>query len=111
MHLPLASARSLLKTINQNFGTIVFCRRYLDRLGLDKYLLGVRNIRVISETNAIKLTDSLFQMNSLVSNGIVDMYHPLNDIKGSYTAQFEHVRATSHLSKKKFSTNLYDRLS
>lgn len=39
--LNLASARSLLKTINQNFGTIVFCRRYLDRLGLDKYLLGV----------------------------------------------------------------------
>ena len=42
VHLPLASARALLKTINQNFGTIPFCRRYLDRLGLDKYLLGVR---------------------------------------------------------------------
>ncbi|OKL61320.1 Methionine aminopeptidase 2-2 [Talaromyces atroroseus] len=69
VHLPLASARSLLKTINQNFGTIVFCRRYLDRLGLDKYLLG---------------------MNSLISHGIVDMYSPLNDVSGSYTAQFEH---------------------
>jgi methionyl aminopeptidase len=49
MHLPLASARSLLKTINQNFGTIVFCRRYLDRLGLDKYLLGVSDICIISK--------------------------------------------------------------
>ena len=42
VHLPLTSARALLKTIDQNFGTIPFCRRYLDRLGLEKYLLGVR---------------------------------------------------------------------
>lgn len=27
------SARSLLKTINNNFGTLAFCRRWLDRLG------------------------------------------------------------------------------
>ncbi|KUL85924.1 hypothetical protein ZTR_06365 [Talaromyces verruculosus] len=69
VHLPLASARALLKTINQNFGTIPFCRRYLDRLGLDKYLLG---------------------MNSLISHGIVQKYEPLVDIPGSYTAQWEH---------------------
>ncbi|KAL4866093.1 hypothetical protein BDV12DRAFT_139703 [Aspergillus spectabilis] len=67
--LPLASARSLWKTINQNFGTIVFCRRYLDRLGLDRYLAG---------------------MNSLVQHGVVDVYAPLVDTKGSYSAQFEH---------------------
>ncbi|KAK2796818.1 hypothetical protein FQN50_009419 [Emmonsiellopsis sp. PD_5] len=40
-HLRLSSARSLLKTIDENFGTLVFCRRYLDRLGVKKYLLGV----------------------------------------------------------------------
>lgn len=28
--------------INDNFGTIVFCRRYLERLGVDRYLAGVR---------------------------------------------------------------------
>ncbi|KAL4916068.1 peptidase M24, structural domain-containing protein [Aspergillus aurantiobrunneus] len=67
--LPLASARSLYKTINENFGTIVFCRRYLDRLGLQRYLAG---------------------MNSLVQHGIVDVYSPLVDVKGSYSAQFEH---------------------
>ncbi|KAL5336292.1 MetAP 2-2 [Aspergillus crustosus] len=67
--LPLASARSLWKTINQNFDTIVFCRRYLDRLGLERYLAG---------------------MNSLVQHGVVDVYAPLVDIKGSYSAQFEH---------------------
>ena len=39
--LPLSSAKRLHKTIRENFGTIVFCRRYLDRLGVDKYLAGV----------------------------------------------------------------------
>ncbi|KAL3456505.1 MetAP 2-2 [Aspergillus heterothallicus] len=67
--LPLASARSLWKTINENFGTIVFSRRYLERLGTERYLAG---------------------MNSLVNQGIVDVYPPLIDVKGSYSAQFEH---------------------
>lgn len=39
--LRLSSAKSLLNTINKNFGTLPFCRRYLDRLGQEKYLLGV----------------------------------------------------------------------
>lgn len=39
--LRLSSAKSLLNTITKNFGTLPFCRRYLDRLGQDKYLLGV----------------------------------------------------------------------
>ena len=30
-------------------------------------------------------------MNSLVNNGIVEQYAPLMDVKGSYSAQFEHV--------------------
>ncbi|OAX81212.1 methionine aminopeptidase 2-1 [Emergomyces africanus] len=67
--LRLTSAKNLLNIITKNFGTLPFCRRYLDRLGQEKYLLG---------------------LNNLVSNGIVDAYPPLCDIKGSYTAQFEH---------------------
>lgn len=39
--LRLQSAKNLLKVIDKNFGTLPFCRRYLDRLGQDKYLLGV----------------------------------------------------------------------
>lgn len=39
--LPLASAKRLHKTIKENFGTIVFCRRYLDRIGVERYLAGV----------------------------------------------------------------------
>ena len=44
--LRVSSARSLLNTITKNFGTLPFCRRYLDRLGHDKYLLGVSNDHV-----------------------------------------------------------------
>jgi len=67
--LRIASAKNLLRSIEKNFGTLPFCRRYLDRLGHDKYLLG---------------------LNNLVQSGIVQDYPPLCDIKGSYTAQFEH---------------------
>lgn len=65
----LQSAKNLLKTIDTYFGTLPFCRRYLDRLGEDKYL---------------------FALNNLVRNGHVQDYPPLNDIAGSYTAQYEH---------------------
>ena len=67
--LRVASAKSLLRSIDKNFGTLPFCRRYLDRLGHEKYLLG---------------------LNNLVQAGIVQDYPPLCDVKGSYTAQFEH---------------------
>lgn len=42
--LRLSSAKNLLNVINKNFGTLPFCRRYLDRLGQEKYLLGVSEI-------------------------------------------------------------------
>lgn len=37
----LFSARKLLQTIDQSFGTLPFCRRYLERAGEKNYLLGV----------------------------------------------------------------------
>lgn len=67
--LRISSAKTLLNSITKNFGTLPFCRRYLDRLGHDKYLLG---------------------LNNLVSSGIVEAYPPLCDVKGSWTAQSEH---------------------
>jgi methionyl aminopeptidase len=39
--LPFTSANKLYKIIREQFGTIVFCRRYLERLGVDRYLAGV----------------------------------------------------------------------
>lgn len=70
-HVPLRmpKAKSLLNTITKNFGTLAFCRRWLDRAGETKYLMALKN---------------------LVDSGVVDPYPPLCDIKGCYTAQFEH---------------------
>ncbi|KAI8149723.1 peptidase M24, structural domain-containing protein [Fennellomyces sp. T-0311] len=70
-HVPIRvpRAKSLLASINKHFGTLPFCRRYLDRVGEEKYLLGLRN---------------------LVSSGVVTAYPPLVDTRGSYTAQLEH---------------------
>ncbi|XP_046546235.1 methionine aminopeptidase 2-like [Haliotis rubra] len=70
-HIPLRLTKSkqLLNVINQNFGTLAFCRRWLDRLNQTKYLMGLKN---------------------LCDVGIIDPYPPLCDIKGCYTAQFEH---------------------
>ncbi len=45
------------------------CFRFLDRLGETKYQMALKN---------------------LCDAGIVDAYPPLCDIKGCYTAQFEH---------------------
>ncbi|KAJ3309687.1 Methionine aminopeptidase 2B, partial [Gonapodya sp. JEL0774] len=69
VNLRVPRARSLLNTINKNWNTLAFCRRYLDRIGEEKYLLGLK---------------------ALVEAGVVNPYPPLCDIKGSYTAQFEH---------------------
>ncbi|KIV99383.1 methionine aminopeptidase, type II [Verruconis gallopava] len=62
-------ARSLLKTIDENFGTIVFAKRYLERVGVKNYLLPLKE---------------------LVRQGIVEQYGPLSDVPGSFVAQFEH---------------------
>lgn len=71
-HVPLRlqSAKTLLHTITTHFGTLPFCRRYLDRLD--------------------NKTPYLLALNSLVKEGIVEDYPPLCDQRGSMTAQFEH---------------------
>ncbi|KAJ3301033.1 Methionine aminopeptidase 2B [Kappamyces sp. JEL0829] len=70
-HVPLRLNRSkqLLNTITREFGTLPFCRRYLDRIGEVRYVTALKN---------------------LVDVGLVIACPPLVDIKGSYTAQFEH---------------------
>lgn len=67
--LRLASAKQLLNVIDNTFGTLPFCRRYLDKIGQDKYLLA---------------------LNNLVKAGVVTDYPPLMDVPKSYTAQLEH---------------------
>ena len=70
-HVPLRlpRAKQLLGVIDRNFGTLAFCRRFLDRAGETKYLMALKN---------------------LCDNGIIQPYPPLVDVKGSYVAQYEH---------------------
>lgn len=67
--LRLQSSKSLLNVINKHFSTLAFCRRWLDRVGCTKYQMALKD---------------------LCDKGVVDPYPPLCDVKGSYTAQFEH---------------------
>jgi len=67
--LRLQSSKTLLNIVNKNFGTLAFCKRWLDRAGATKYQMALKD---------------------LCDKGIVDAYPPLCDIKGCYTAQFEH---------------------
>ena len=86
-----ASAKSLLKSIDENFGTLVFSRRYLERIGVRNYHLGMR---------------------SLVWNGIVESYGPLVDVPGSYVAQFEHVSMVRELKIAEYANSIFlNRLS
>lgn len=67
--LRLQSSKQLLGTINKNFGTLAFCKRWLDRAGATKYQMALKD---------------------LCDKGVVEAYPPLCDIKGCYTAQYEH---------------------
>mmetsp|Transcript_80085 Transcript_80085/g.185980 ORF Transcript_80085/g.185980 Transcript_80085/m.185980 type:complete len:600 (+) Transcript_80085:81-1880(+) len=70
-HIPLRvkSSKALLRTIEQNFGTLAFCRRWLDDIGQTRHLMALKN---------------------LVDNELVQPYPPLRDVKGSYVTQMEH---------------------
>lgn len=63
------SAKKLLKTINENYGTLAWCRRWIEDLGESNYLIGLRE---------------------LCNAGIVQDCPPLVDIARSYVAQYEH---------------------
>lgn len=67
--LPSQRCKDLVALIKANFGTLPWCRRYLERAGEDKYLLA---------------------LNQLVRAGVVEDYPPLVDTLGCYTAQYEH---------------------
>ena len=61
-------AKALLAEITNRFGTLAFCRKWLD------------------ET----FQRHIVPLNALVNAGAVDAYPPLNDVTGSYVAQYEH---------------------
>jgi methionyl aminopeptidase len=62
-------AKLLYKHLQTHFGTLPFCRKWLDRQGQDRHIMA---------------------LNQLVESGAVSKYPPLCEIKSAYTAQFEH---------------------
>lgn len=80
-----AGAKSLLAHINKNHGTLAFCRKWLDNEGQPRHLMSLKQ---------------------LVDAGIVNPYPPLCDVKGSYTAQFEHTLVLRPTCKEVLSRGL-----
>ena len=80
--LRMASSKKLLHHIDQTFGTLAFCRRWLDRDdGGSAYVHGSTNGKQVKYMGALK---------NLCDVGIIQPIPPLCDIPGSYTAQYEH---------------------
>lgn len=66
------SDRKLLSLLQDNFKTMAFCQRFIERAGDRSYTL---------------------TLNELVKNKFVDPYPPLSDVVGSYVSQHEHTFA------------------
>lgn len=62
-------AEDLKKFINKNFGTLAFCRRWLEDAGQKRYLLSLKK---------------------LIDEGFINAYPPLCDVATSMTSQMEH---------------------
>lgn len=82
-HVPLRmqSSKKLLAHINKTFGTLAFCRRWLERPDGGSTFVNGANGKQEKYMGALK---------NLCDVGIIQPYPPLCDIKGCYTAQYEH---------------------
>lgn len=79
MQLRSDKAQQLLRHINKQYSTLAFCRKWLDRDGHDRHLL---------------------HLNHLAEQGAINKYPPLCDVKGSYTAQYEHTILLKPMAKE-----------
>eukprot|EP01126_Amoeba_proteus_P042642 TRINITY_DN4643_c0_g1_i16.p1 TRINITY_DN4643_c0_g1~~TRINITY_DN4643_c0_g1_i16.p1 ORF type:complete len:172 (-),score=37.94 TRINITY_DN4643_c0_g1_i16:103-618(-) len=68
-NLRIQRTRQLYSYINSKYSTLAFCRRWLDDDGQTGHIASLRQ---------------------LVTARLVTQHPPLSDVKGSYTAQFEH---------------------
>lgn len=82
-HVPLRlpRAKRLLAHINKTFGTLAFCKRWLERPDGGSATVNGDRGQQDKYGGALK---------NLCDVGIVQPYPPLCDVKGSYTAQYEH---------------------
>ena len=82
-HVPLRlpTSKKLLSHINKTFGTLAFCKRWLERDDGGSFTINGKEGRQTHYNAALK---------NLCDVGLVTAYPPLVDIKGSYVAQYEH---------------------
>jgi len=82
-HVPLRMprAKKLLAHVNKTFGTLAFCRRWLERDDGGSAAVNGASGKQEKYLGALK---------NLCDAGIVDAIPPLVDVKGSYVAQLEH---------------------
>jgi len=82
-HVPLRlpTAKKLLSHVNRTYGTLGFCRRWLEREDGGSYVVN---------KNKGKQTRYLGALKNLCDAGIISPLPPLCDEKGSYVAQYEH---------------------
>lgn len=82
-HVPLRmqSSKKLLSHINKTFGTLAFCRRWLERDDGGSAFVNPEGAKQEKYMGALK---------NLCDVGIIQPYPPLCDVKGCYTAQYEH---------------------
>jgi len=82
-HIPLRLERSkqLLRHINKTFGTLAFCRRWLERDDGGSFTVN---------GNGGKQEKYIGSLKNLCDVGIIQPYPPLCDVRGSYVAQYEH---------------------
>lgn len=62
-------AKALLNFVDKHYGTLAFCRRWVERDGFGNHIMPLK---------------------ALCDAGIINPYPPLNDNVGSYVAQYEH---------------------
>ena len=80
--LRLPRAKQLLGHINKTFGTLAFCRRWLERPD--------GGSTAVNGPSGGQQERYLGALKSLCDAGLVNAYPPLVDTRGSYTAQYEH---------------------
>lgn len=82
-HVPLRmpASKRLLGHVNRTFGTLAFCRRWLEREDGGSLTINGLNGKQTRYLGALK---------NLCDVGIIDPCPPLLETKGSYVAQYEH---------------------
>ena len=81
VELKSARSRGLLSHISKTFGTLAFCRRWLERDDGGSYTVNKHSGRQ---------ENYLSSLNTLVDAGLVHALPPLVEMPSVYVAQYEH---------------------